>query len=689
MRDLLLEIGVEEIPSAYISKSIDELKAIAAQKLSNARLSYKKIKTFGSPRRLTLLVEQLEEQQPDATIENRGPKKSIAFDPEGNPTKAGLGFARSQGVNYKELEVREVAGVEYIFIVKKEKGSASTTILPSILQDIVNSLTFPKSMRWSYYNTRFARPIRWLLAMFGGELIEFKIENIKSGMRTYGHRFLSTGPLEVNNAQHYFKVLKENYVIWDQKERKELIWKQVVDCAQAVGGYPQKNDMLLEEVSYLVEYPTAFYGNFSSSYLDVPPEVLTTTMIEHQRYFPVFDAAGKLMAGFVGVRNGTDYNLDIVRAGNERVLKARLEDAWFFWKEDTRKPLSSMVEGLSHVLFQERLGTVADKIERLSNLAVYIGKVSGLSDEETLRRAATLCKADLVSNMVYEFPELQGIMGRYYARNNGEKPEVCEAIFEHYLPRFAGDVLPVTASGIVLSLAEKLDNLVGCFAIGIKPSGSQDPYALRRQAMGIVNIILDSTRLDLDMSALAGSAYDNLSKVKTNITKEETVTQVLEFIVQRMRGILLERGYSHDVIDAVLAVNSYDIKDIYSRVAILQELKQSEIFADLMVVYNRCHNLSQKWENDQVKLEVLKDKSEINLYYEFSFIKEKVYDYINAKDYLTACKVLGGLRSRLDDFFNAVMVMADDQELKAARLSLLKAIANTCNYIADFSSISV
>jgi glycyl-tRNA synthetase beta chain len=687
-RDLLLEIGVEEIPSAYMGRAIVDLKANTQKQLDDARLAYKEILSYGTPRRLTLLVQGLEEQQPDALLEIRGPKKSIAFDQEGNPTKAGLGFARSQKVEFNNLEVREVGGVEYIFVIKKEKGNTSTAILPGIMLNIINGLSFPKSMRWGYYHTRFARPIRWLLALLGSEKIDIQVENIKSSNETYGHRFLSSGALPVKDAMHYFQVLRENYVILDQEERKELIRKQVLDVAAAAGGRPMENEDLLEEITYLLEYPTAFYGQFSPSYLEVPPEVLTTSMIEHQRYFPVFDNQGQLMPGFIGVRNGTDYSLDVVRAGNERVLKARLEDALFFWNEDTRKPLVDMVAGLKEVLFHERLGSIMDKAERLQTLAVAIGEACNLSDADTLKRAAMLCKADLVSSMVYEFPELQGIMGRYYAFKSGEQSEVSQAVFEHYLPRSAGDILPTSESGKVLSLAEKLDNLVGCFAIGLKPSGSQDPYALRRQAMGIVHIILDSG-LSLDLAALAGKAYDNFVAIKTDSSREDTVSEVLEFIMQRMRGVLLERGYSYDLIDATLAVPSNDINDIATRIKALQDLRQSEIFEDFMVVYNRCNNLTKKWHDDSINVDVLVDESEINLNRSFNFIKYDVYRSINTRKYLDACKMLAGLRQEVDTFFNAVMVMVDDVELKTARLGLLKAIANLCNFIADFSKIVV
>ncbi|MDD2620334.1 MAG: glycine--tRNA ligase subunit beta [Syntrophomonadaceae bacterium] len=685
-KDLLLEIGVEEIPSAYMPGAIADLKALAGLKFDHARLDYKEISVYGTPRRLVLVVSGLNEEQQDALNENRGPKKSLAFDVEGNPSKAGLGFARGQGVDFKDLEIRKVAGIEYIFAIKKEKGTSSDIVLPELLLSIINSLVFPKSMRWAYYNTRFARPIRWLVAIYGDKKIDLHIENIKSVNYTYGHRFLSLGPVGILDVESYLKALANNFVILDQQVRKELIWKQIVQAAAEAGGKPMENEKLLEEITYLVEYPTAFYGQFSPSYLDVPPEVLTTSMIEHQRYFPVFDADGRLMAGFVGVRNGTDFSLDTVRAGNERVLKARLEDALFFWNEDTKKSLSDMAPGLKDVLFHEQLGSIMDKVERLQKLAVYIGDQNNLSNEVQLQRAAYLCKADLLSNMVYEFPELQGIMGRYYAQKSGEDSEVSEAIWEHYLPRFAGDRLPSTPCGTVLSLAEKLDNLVGCFCIGIKPTGSQDPYALRRQAIGIVNIILESA-LRIDLEAALASAYDGFKAIKPDISKDQTITEVLDFIRQRMRAVLLEQGIGYDVVDAVLAMPNSDLNDIKTRARSVQQFKQAEEFSDFMVVFNRSYNLSKKWDKEEFDLNFLIEDSEKKLYNDLVRVRESVKKNCREQDYATAMRELASLRISLDSFFAAVMVMVDEEGIKAARLGLLKAIANLYQSISDFSKI--
>lgn len=666
--------------------AVQSLKELAAQKFGEARLFYEAINSYGTPRRLVLLVKGLAERQDDALIENRGPKKNIAFDKEGNPSKAGLGFARAQGVEFSDLLTREVDGVEYLFAVKKENGQDSRDLLPGILHNVINSIPFPKSMRWAYFNTRFARPIRWLLTLFGEQVVPLAVENVVSGNTTWGHRFLSSGPIQVDSIAAYFELLQKNYVILDQEKRRSVIWQQVQQVAAEQGGKAMENDDLLEEINYLVEYPTAFYGSFSPSYLEVPPEVLTTSMIEHQRYFPVFDPRGNLLPGFIGVRNGTDYSLEQVRAGNERVIKARLEDALFFWKEDTKKTLDDMAAGFKDVLFHERLGSLQDKVDRLKKLAVFLGRVSGLSDAGRLERAAALCKADLLSSMVYEFPELQGIMGRYYAAKGSEDQEVSQAILEHYLPKYAGGELPATATGIVLSLTEKFDNMVGCFAIGIRPTGSQDPYALRRQALGIVNIVLERS-LDINMKECCLAAYDNFGGINPENSRNDTVREVLEFILQRLRGVLLERGYSYDVIDAVLQLAPQDLKDVYQRVECLQAFKQSALFEDFMVVYNRSNNLSRKWEQELVDESVLLDSSEIALYQAVQAADKALLPVLKARDYDGALKQLAALRPFIDDFFGAVMVMVDDEALKAARLGILRKTTALCKQVADFSRL--
>ncbi|CFY00471.1 Glycine-tRNA ligase, beta subunit [Syntrophomonas zehnderi OL-4] len=686
-RDLLLEIGVEEMPSAFMSKALDDFKKLAEQKLTENRINYSAVYTLGTPRRLVLNIKGLKEKQPDTTVENRGPKKTSAFDKDNKPTKAALGFARAQGIEVDDLQIQAVDGVEYVFAVKKVVGVSSEAILPEILLDIIHSLSFPKSMRWGYYQTRFARPIRWLLALYGKDIISIQVENVKSDRITYGHRFLAPEAITVNSVADYFKLLKKQYVIVDQNERSSIIWQQVQEVAQQAGGIAMENEELLEEVSFLIEYPSAFRGSFSESYLNIPPEVLTTSMIEHQRYFPVFDENKQLLPFFIGVRNGNKDSLDIVRAGNERVLKARLEDALFFWEEDTKNPLADMTTGLANVMFHEKLGSVADKVERLKKLAIYIGQELNLGSVDLIDRAARLCKADLLSNMVYEFPELQGIMGRYYALHSGEKSEVAEAILEHYLPRFAGDRLPTTAIGIVLALAERIDNLTACFAIGIRPSGSQDPYALRRQALGVVNIILD-LNLKIDLKKLIDQAFKGLTDIETEGSRDEISNELMDFIWQRLRGVMLERGFSHDVADAVLALPVSDLGDVQLRMRVIQEFKASDRYEDFMVVYNRTHNLTKKWDSTEVDPEVMIDESEKKLYQHYFEVKESVNDNIIKRDYPAALTTLTELRADIDQFFTAVMVMVEDEKLKAARLGMLRGIAELCNSVADFSKLN-
>jgi glycyl-tRNA synthetase beta chain len=685
-KDLLLEIGVEEIPSAYMTEALANLKENAVLKLSQARLNYQSINCFGTARRLALIVNGLDEGQSDAVIENRGPKKSVAFDAEGNASKAGLGFARGQGVEFKELEIREHAGLEYMYAVKKEKGAPTEEVLPEILKEIIQSLSFPRSMRWGIYQFRFARPIRWLTVVYEDQLVELKIENVVSGMYTMGHRFLSSDRLEIKNLADYREKLQENYVVLNQLERKDMISRQIKAVAATGGGEAMENDALLNEVTYLVEYPTAFHGHFDPDYLEVPPEVLTTSMIEHQRYFPIFNKEGKLLPGFIGISNGTADNIDTVRAGNERVLKARLEDALFFWREDLKKDWDQIAGQLDAVLFHERLGTVGEKVIRLQKNAVSIaGQIGGI-DIAAVERAAFLCKTDLLSSMVYEFPELQGIMGRYYALEAGETPAVSDAIYEHYLPRFAGDELPTSLVGIALSLAEKIDHLTGFFALDIKPSGSQDPYALRRQAMGIATIMLDK-QPDIDLEKTIGDAYDNLTGVELVHSRDEVIGEVLDFIRQRLRGILTERGYSYDVIDAVFALQGIDIADIEMRVKAVTEFKNLPGAEDFMVVYNRAHNLSKSWESDEINKDLLQEDTEIELLQAVEKVSPLVKDSIKQFDYTEALMQIIELRPHVDAFFDQVMVMSPDPEIKALRLGLLKKIADLCKLIADFSKI--
>lgn len=685
-KDLLLEIGVEEIPSGYMKRALDDFKNNCIKKLQESRLTYEEVNTWGTPRRLTLLIKNLAEMQEDKSLENRGPKKTAAFDDNGSPTKALQGFARAQALEIEKLEVKELNGIEYVFATKKEQGIESEVILPKILEDIVMSISFPKSMRWAYSQLRFARPIRWLLVLYGEKHLKINLEDLQSQSYTYGHRFLSKGKLEVKSIEEYFSILRNEYVILDQEERKQMIIAQMKTLATDINGIVVENEDLLEEINYLVEYPTAFCGNFSASYLQVPTEVLTTSMIAHQRYVPIFNQKNELLPAFIGVRNGNSDYIEQVKAGNERVLKARLEDALFFWKEDTKDTLANKVTELSNVLYHERLGSMMEKVERMQIIGEYIAKKTALSNSEQIKRAAYLCKADLLSHMVYEFTELQGIMGRYYARLSGEDNDVCEAIYEHYLPRFAGDILPQTECGTVLSMSEKLYNICGAFAIGMKPSGSQDPYALRRQALGITNIILQK-HLEVELSELIEISYETLESIKPDHSLEEIITEVSDFILQRLRGVLFEKGISYDVLDAVFASPSSNLINIRLRCNIIQEFKNSEKYNDFMLVFNRTHNLSKKWNTSDVEVAYFVDESEKSLWNEIEYINIQVIKALEKHDYILALNTIAQLREKLDVFFETVMIMVEDKKIKANRLSILKNISSMCLMVADFSKL--
>jgi len=684
-KDLLFEIGTEEMPALLMPEAIEGLRNLAESTLAAARLPYKSLRTAATPRRLALMVEGLPEQQAESLREARGPKADKAFDAEGNPSKAVLGFARSQGVAVEDLVTREVGGHKYLFASIREPGQPTIEVLPAILGQIITGIPFTRSMRWGYSELRFIRPIRWMVALFGGEVVPFEIEGVRTGNLTYGHRFLAPGAVEVKGTGEYLEKLRQAFVLADVQERRDWIWEQVQQVARNQGGKVIEDEELLDEVTFLVEYPTAFAGSFSADYLSIPPEVLVTSMKEHQRYFPVQDEKGKLMPLFIGVRNGTPDNIDVVKEGNERVLKARLEDAHFFYREDTKEPLANKVELLKNVIYQARLGTIWAKTERLQRLAVFIARESGLAGEELTARAALLCKADLETSMVYEFPELQGAMGRYYALLDGEDPLVAQAIFEHYLPRFAGDALPSSPPGIALSLAEKLDNLVGNFAIGVKPSGSQDPYALRRQALGIVAIILGKG-LKLDLRKAIGFAYRQF-EVNLDLSEEDTVSAVLDFILLRLRGVLQDEGISYDVLDAVLAVPGSELLEIRDKARALEDLKTRPLFPDLMVAFNRPFNLSRKGGDRPVLPDLFQDEAERQLLAAVERLSPELKGYLNQNDYLAYGAKLAELRPYLDTFFERIMVMVEDEAVRENRLALLKRVVQLFLRFADFSRL--
>ena len=591
---------------------------------------------------------------------------------------------KSKGLDPENVYFKQLGNAEYLFGTIKQEGKHTSEVLKTIVPEAIKNVTFPKAMRWGGKNMRFARPIRWMVALLNNEVLDIDLEGIKSSNITRGHRFLGEKEFEVNSVEEYFEKLDKNFVVLDQHKRKEMIREQAIEVAKSLGGEVELDEDLLEEITFLVEYPTAFYGEFDEEYVKLPKEVVTTPMKEHQRYFPVLKD-GKLLPNFIAVRNGDSNRIDLVKAGNEKVLRARLADALFFYHEDTKKPLESFVDKLQTVVFQAKLGTVYDKTLRIEKLSqVILNELNMTESKENTLRAAKLCKADLVTNMVFEFTELQGIMGRDYAQVSGENEEVCQGIFEHYLPRFAGDILPETNTGIALSIADKLDSIAGFFAIGIKPSGSQDPYALRRQALGILSILLDR-KLSVNLNNLINAALDNYSNLEFN--KEEVASQIVEFFVERVKNLFKDLGIRYDVIDAVLNNNLDDISDIHTRALELNRWLQKDELVEMLTAFNRVSTLAEKATTDIVKEDLLKEDAEIKLYNGFKEIKSNVESLLLDKKYNEALDAFATLRPLVDNLFDNVMVMDKDEAIKENRLGLLKQIYSTMLTICDLSKI--
>ena len=681
---LLLEIGVEELPSRFGQTTLDQIENNLSKLLKEERVNFDNIDKYATPRRLTFVIKNLADKASDLEEEVKGPAKKIAVDEEGNFTKPALGFMKSKGLDPENVYFKQVGNAEYLFGTIKQSGKETAEILKNIIPTAIKNVTFPKAMRWGGKNMRFARPIRWMVALLNDNVLDVNLEGIKASNVTKGHRFLGEREFEVNSVEDYFEKLEKNYIILDQHKRKAMIKEQAIEVANSLGGEVELDDDLLEEITFLVEYPTAFYGEFEEDYVKLPKEVVTTPMKEHQRYFPV-SKDGKLLPYFIAVRNGDSHRIDIVKAGNEKVLKARLADALFFYKEDTKKPLESFVDKLQTVVFQAKLGTVYDKSLRIDKLSQTILNELNMSESaKNTQRTAKLCKADLVTNMVFEFTELQGIMGRDYAKVGGENEEVCQAIFEHYLPRYAGDILPETNAGIALSIADKLDSIAGFFAIGIKPSGSQDPYALRRQALGILSILLDK-KLSVNLNNLINAALDNYSNLEFN--KEEVASQIVEFFVERVKNLFKDLGIRYDVIDAVLNNNLNDISDIHTRALELNRWLQKDELVEMLTAFNRVSTLAQKATTDIVKEELLKEDAEIKLYNGFKEIKSNVESLLVDKKYNQALDAFATLRPLVDNLFDNVMVMDKDESVKENRLGLLKQIYSTMLTICDLSKI--
>ena len=681
-KTLLLEIGTEEVPAHVMPGILSQLKENAAKTFEELRIEYKNIKTLGTPRRSALLVEGLAEQQADLSKENRGPAVNIAFDADGNPTKAAQGFARGQGVKPEELVTKD----GYVYAMVHEKGGQTVDLLGDTLKGLVDGLNFPNNMHWADLDYKFIRPLRWLVALYGQDVIDFEVANVKSGRTSRGHRFLSEGDFEIANAEDYVEACRKASIIVDQNERCEMIRQQIAEVAAANGGQAEVNEDLLEEVLYLVEYPTALCGKFDEKYLALPAEAVITPMRDHQRYFPVLKD-GQLLPLFITIRNGGKEHLETVQHGNERVLRARLEDAQFFFDEDRKKTLEQHGEKLKTVVFQDGLGTIYDKALRLEVLAGYIADAIGANeqDKKDAVRAAKLAKADLVTGMVTEFTELQGVMGREYALLDGETKAVAQAIDEHYMPRFAGDSQPASVAGRIVSLADKIDTIVGTFSRGLIPTGSQDPFALRRQALGIVNMLKEA-QYHISLSQLVAKAME-LLKIADAGQQAKLQKDVADFMKLRLKNVLADAGIRYDVVDAVF-VTVDDIYGVFLRAQAVNEAVKQDMEKTIQA-FVRTGNIARKAEDVQaaVEADLLAEQVEQDLCKAYEAASDKAEKEIAAQDYAGAIATLSQLAAPIDAFFDGVMVMDKDEKIKNNRLGLLKLVDNLICQVADFSKI--
>jgi glycyl-tRNA synthetase beta chain len=685
-RELLLEIGTEEIPARFLPPVLEEMAASFRKMLEAERIGVGEILTWGTPRRLALVAREMAQAQAEVTQEIIGPPKAVAFDAAGQPTPAAAGFARTQGVAVSDLiEVDTPRGV-YLAVKKSTTGGPTAGRLPEILPGFILGLSFPKSMRWGSETITFARPIHWILARYGGAVVDFEVGDVTSGGETRGHRFLAPQAVAVADAQAYVAALKAANVIVDPAARRALLSDQLAQAAAGVKGEVVPNPGLLEENTFLVEYPSVVVGNFEDRFLALPDEVLITSMREHQRYFSLRGADGRLLPHFMAVNNTLTRNPDVVRQGHERVIRARLSDAMFFFQEDAKTPLVKRVEALKGVVFHSLLGTSYEKMERFRELAVSLSRQLAPELADAVARAATLCKADIVTEMVGEFPSLQGVMGRQYARLSGEPPEVAEALFTHYLPRHADDELPQDKVGALVGLADRLDTICGCFGVGLSPTGTADPYGLRRHALAVIRI-LRSQRLHLDLVGAVALALE-LLKDKISRTPEETALEVLDFFQTRLQHLLLAEGFDHETITAVLAAGCRDVVDAADKVQALAAVRQSPEFPALATAFKRVINIAQGAEPGEVTPLLFEQPEENVLYESMGLMELEVTRALESRDYPGVCRVLAGLRGPVDAFFEKVMVMAEDADLRRNRLALLLRISRTFLQMADFSKIT-
>lgn len=679
--DVLFEIGAEEIPAGAMPGILAQLKSLTETKLAEHHLKYDAIRTMGTPRRIALMVDGAADMSDELSERHKGPSASIAYDADGNPTKAAIGFARGKGIDVADLVVED----GYIYAETKTVGVKAMDIFIQILPELIHGLSFPKSMHWGNLDDKFIRPVRWMLALLGTAVIPVEFAGVRSSNFSRGHRFLGERGVLVQHPADYIKNLEDNFVIVDQDKRRDMITKQLHDLAASKNATIVWDDDLLEEVLYLVEYPTALCGSFDKSYLALPDAAVITPMKDHQRYFPLVDKDGKLLPMFLTVRNGDSHSLDVVAAGNERVLRARLDDAKFFFNEDRKKALADRSEGLKKIVFQEGLGNLADKTERLLALGEEFGEACGLDEAEMveLERATVLAKTDLTTGMVTEFTELQGVIGKEYALLDGESTEVAEAIFEQYLPRFAGDILPKTPAGKVLSIIDKVDNIVATFSRGLIPTGSQDPYALRRQTIGVLNI-LSSSALNVSLEPVWRQDLTLLGVPEAK--HDEIVGQLTNFFALRLKNIYLDREVPHNVVELVLSNPTVTVAQADGLVKAIMAHRIDEN-VELVQAYTRMFNLVKNETYQAVDEMLLSDEAEKALFKEAILAYENSQTALENKDYDKVVAIPETLVPAINKFFEDVMVMVDDAAVKANRLQLVRLAYESMAVIGDVSTL--
>ncbi|MGI9554114.1 MAG: glycine--tRNA ligase subunit beta [Thermodesulfobacteriota bacterium] len=698
--ELILEIGTEEIPALFLRKAGEDLKASVQKEFSSNSLEFDDLQTYFTPRRLVVYVKGLNDSQKDKLTENFGPPKRIAFDEKGKPTKAAIGFAKSQNVDIKNVEVARRDNGEFLCVRNKVKGKKTRDVLKEILPKLITSIPFRKSMRWGDGTTTFARPIRWIAAVYNGTTIPFAIENVRSSNSTYGHRFTSKKAIRIKDFKQYLTNLDKNNVVLDSEKRKEIIVKDINKIAKKVKGKIHEDPELMETVINIVEHPTVLIGEFEKKFLKLPEEVLISVMKNHQKYFPLYSAGNKLLSYFIFVCGTPVKNSKVVIRGNERVIRARFNDAEFFYAEDSRRKLSGFLDELKSMVYLSQIGNYYEKVKRLEKNAKVLSTELNLKDEKDLVRAAGLAKADLATQMVFEFSELQGIMGNYYSAILGEKKEVSTAIEEHYMPLTRDGNLPETNLGSLLSIVDKVDNITSCFIAGLIPTGSADPYALRRQAIGIIKIVLERN-LNISLGDLFSKSVkltldslDKDRKKQIDSSPGDIVEKIIGFISERFKNVMIDEGYSGNIIDSVISTGFDNIIYCNNKIKALQKFHSEKEFEELSIAFKRVCNIAKDKPEKPLSTKLFSDRSETALYNEFNKIKKSTSKYFEQNseitsegDYIKALSSIKKLKKPIDNFFDSVMVMDKDEKIKNNRLALLNEIKELFFQISDFSKI--